>query len=239
MLHSWYSEYFSITLIRIIWCARTSARISFYLQTHVRLQQRHTTSHTTAAQWQLLLCQSSQYIHTKYIWCGTFILVWTMLSEMKWGSSWELFNAYSPQTMAHFLERARESERACDSIIIHIVCAQLLTVLPYAAGPYGSPFVRVQRSCGVFENIKRGFHRNLTRKTKSVWASVCACVILYTNNEIKLDIRTHTQAHMYAPMFGGRKPSSFPDDSRVKYHVQIYKQKFWSSFFCQKSNYMF
>lgn len=71
---------------------------------------------------------------------------------------------------------------------------------------------------GFVENIKRGFHRNLTRKIKS------DCV-----HGTKLDIQAKT--HTYTLMFSGRKPSSFPDDSQVKYHIQIYKQKFWSFLF--------
>lgn len=60
---------------------------------------------------------------------------------------------YSPQTMAYFLEHATPS---LFRYICYIVCVQLLTVLPYAAGPYGSLFVQVQRSCGgIFEHKKR------------------------------------------------------------------------------------
>lgn len=104
-------------------------------------------------------------IHQINLWCATFILVWTMLSEMKWGSTWGLFNAYRPQTMAHFLESMRLHHYTyclCTIVNRSTVCGRPIWL---------SSFVRVQRSCGgsLLEHIKSGFHRNLTSKIKSVF----------------------------------------------------------------------
>lgn len=120
------------------------------------------------------------------IWCTTFILVWTMLSEMKWGSSWDLsVQWHSPQTMAYFLEHATPS-----LYVILFVCTQLLNRSTVCGWPiWQPPLFRFKDLVGVFWEHKKRFPSQFNKENWKVCA--CACVgvcvcVTYTNNGIKL-----------------------------------------------------